>query len=328
MSVNWNKVLSPPDVGKEIVKTLSVETLADIWSNCRPDEECCLDNEEIIKAIVGRKDKAAQVLCAKYGNLHLYSGFTAQELVELAGRSRSHTLAILGNTRIDWYSFWMGRENLLVEELIFPTVEADDFATHILLKNPRMDRKLIGDIIRGEGQFQEIPASTRIKFGFFAIGADYVEDSDTVYYEGIMPSENDINFRKPTEALFAILSQHEKEYRVHFEDLVNLQKPRVFSICDDDWIDEEGRSEIGDLTDYHEKLRMRDARALNNFINWLLDWSKEEPLDTGEEKDRFGVYVKGSFAVVALKEALSRFSDKNESEQTIQRIAQSKHWVR
>jgi hypothetical protein len=292
---------------------LSFSDLWNLYKDATPHVHHPLDSAEIAKAIIHSDDDAKKLLLALHRGVEGLTTFirdTHQEIISLAALSPVHKLAVLSNTRIDWHAlniFSEGRTPNIRKDFLVPTVLADDDATEVLLRNPRMDRQFIADIIRGKDEFSVFSLKRRFSFALSALEANRIESQRCL---GKATDYNELHFAKPVEAFFALLRESNDAEPI--EKLLHHAFGRVLQrgvhLDPDDWVshDEKDPAEtLGERSSYDDE-RLAAARA---FLLWARRTGAEEPLcDSAAYEKNDRVYHKGDFVALCIYKTLSNYS--------------------
>ncbi|MBZ0129640.1 MAG: hypothetical protein K8F59_11040 [Rhodobacteraceae bacterium] len=322
-------ILQQEETGTAVVPEVSIETMVEMWTSAGRTE-CPLDSKHIISTILKTGSPGKQAVA-----LNLWGGFVTREVFELMVKSaekyKANRYALLSNTRLDWCDMTSFDRKNVVSRLIFTPdtlsqteqitaeIQTDlDDGILVAARNPYMDRSLIADFIRGSEPFEAIPIETRQIVARHALTVKY--ERQPAYPGQDMPSHYEMNFSKPTEALFSMIRKGEiKNPRVWFPALI--KSPWSFSIDSKEWLSPEVAEELGDFS--HSEATGNPAHR--NFIDWMLNWASEEPLDCGADDCNRTTFDRGSFAVSAISCALGHhgFNDEFRS-----KLKESKNnWV-
>ncbi len=333
MSVDWRKLLVPPEVGATLAPALSVEILADLWSRWEKEIEHPLSSEAIAIALLRSGDVAKEVITLRYVEGGWASRRVQDAIFEASKKSAAHALALASNNRFSWYGLQNAAERLFNEVVEYeeggiPTgsrwYEASNWEKLMCAaaSNPAMDRRTLGAMIRGEAPFEHPSASMRSKVAVWAIHNVQYEEPEA-YPGKDMPDPYELDFRHPSEALLWLIKVGDFD-EGRFAPVVRaLQRPMMFSISSSDWDDGSDPAQDDLITAAKE----RRQRVMENFLNWCLSNYEDEPLDVDEDSDFEPVqFFKGDFAVVAAMCAL-RYPTIDYDEPYLRSLAVSPNWI-
>jgi hypothetical protein len=332
----------PSPILIEIINHLTFAEFYEIYAKAKPDSTFALDNSELVEFLLAGNDDGKKLVVASFsGGGSFREGIKAETAVKLANVSRAHKIALLSNVRLDWYSLRLFERDATVRtELLAATMLSDNRDEKLaLLRNPRMDRRFVADIIRGKNEFHAIPARERFWYGLEAIK---VKEIGSENYPGKdMPDSNEMNFHKPEEALLAALREVLADTSIELSPFYLDQIMRLyyrdhllFSLDDEDWLSEDQKREAERISDWHRRYESRKRMALINFINWVSRWSVNEPeIPTGTDKiygygaeQETGAFeqkhAKGTLAAMLSLQAFRKLDDDKE----IKKGMRSRNW--
>lgn len=333
MSVDWRNLLKPPEVGAALVLSLPVELLAELWTRWEKEIEHPLDAEAVSTALLQSGDAAREVIALRFVNGG-WARRSVQEIIfQTAKKSAAHALALASNRRFSWYGLRNGAERLFNDVVEYEAggvpeggrwYEQSNWERlmYAAASNPAMDRRTLGNLIRGLEPFEHLSGLARSMVGVWAIHNVTYEEPEP-YPGKDMPTSYEMDFRTPSEALLWLIKQGDFS-EDHFAPIVRaLQGPMIFSISPGDWAEEIDAAD----RDLFVAARMRRQRAMENFLNWCLSNFRNEPLDVDPDSTfKSWQFYKGDFAVVAamcaLRDPLKAFD-----EQFIRSLASSSNWI-
>lgn len=333
MSVDWRRLLTPPEVGAALVPALSVELLAELWTHWGSEIEHPLDAEAVALALLRSGDPAREVVALRFVDAGWASRAVQDTIFETAKKSAAHALALASNRRFSWYGLRNAAERLFNEVLEYEPGGIPDGERwyqpsvwerlmQAAASNPAMDRATIGALIRGQPPFEQPSALVRSMVGVWAVHNVNYEEPEA-YPGKDMPTSYEMDFRRPSEALLWLIKEGDFDEE-HFAPVVRaLQRPAMFSIAPSDWADEIDVAG-GDRLDAAHKRRQQ---AMENFLNWCLNHFENEPLDVDPSSDfKARQFFRGDFAVVAAMCAL-RDPMTTYDERFLRSLSSSPNWI-
>src|SRR5262249_41863838 len=133
-------------------------------------------------------------------------GIKGETAIKLANVSHAHKIALLSNVRLDWYRMSLFDRDAPVRTELLATMLSDNRDEKLaLLRNPRMDRRFVADVIRPNNQLHAMPDRDRIWYGLEAIKAKEIESED--YPGKDSPDDNEMHFGKPESALLLAMRE-------------------------------------------------------------------------------------------------------------------------
>lgn len=266
-------------IGSEFIKHLSMVEYAELYSSAGIDDHCPLDNSEYYKAILKSKDAGKILILAKYAKFQY--GDDDKTLSPIAKMSPAHKEALLSNQRANWGEFSRSGLKKILESVI---LNDDDDSIHTLVENPRTDRKLLAEAIRGEGQFKNLSEGRKVQM----ITSLYTKDEIEFKWDGRRdyPHKRELHFTDPYKAVFFMLkNEHKKQKKKDFFELIRFINNNylmfggndVVNLDDGDWISENDKDD-----DFEEN----SNKTKDKFIDWLHDLSKNINLKSLEEKKK------------------------------------------
>jgi hypothetical protein len=292
----------------EIVNNLTFAEFYEIYAHAKPNTVVALDNSELVEFLLAGNDDGKKLVVASFSGGGAYrEGIKAETAIKLASLSRAHKIALLSNVRVDWYGISY-RDASVGRELIAATILSGEHEEkRALLRNPRMDRRFVADVIKGKDEFHAIPAPQRFFYGVEAIKAKEIESKD--YPEKDSPDDNEMYFDKPERALLVTMREvlADTDIKGLVFELPNITRLYYhkgwLSIDDEDWLSDDQKREAERISDWHARYKSRNRMALLNFINWVSSWSIHEPqvVEIKEGDNEFDLderYAKGNLAVM------------------------------
>jgi len=175
---NSNVIASPVLI--EIINSLTFAKFYEIYARAKPDPKIALDNSELVESLVAGNDDGKKLVVASFAG---GAGIKAETALKLANISRGHKIALLSNVRLDWYGMALLNDDAPVRtEILAPTMLSGKQDEKLaLVRNPRMERRFLADVIRGKDEFHAIPARERFFYGLEAIKVKQIEYP---YYSG------------------------------------------------------------------------------------------------------------------------------------------------
>jgi hypothetical protein len=299
-----------PLIAKELIKHLTVSEIMILYANSHPDEYLSIDTEAIVEGILETNDDGkilVLALCAKGGS---HEGLQEEQILKIADRSEAHKAAILSNPRINWYSSFSLPS--IREKLLVPTILGYGDLAFAACRNPRMDRNLISEVIRGANEFQCISIEHRMELAFISINVVDIESKS--YYKKDMPDSNEQYFSKPIEAFYSQLKQIDntnelKRIWTSSIQLIKCLNKNNFNIDVEDWISDSERQVIeSSNVDWDVKYKNKNELAIRNFVDWAIKFAGNAPI----QPEKYTAYIADDFnrsclAVVMIRKALSSY---------------------
>ena len=326
---NNNWVRLNPLVAKELIKYLSVTEIIDLYGNCHPDEYCSIDDENIVKGILETNDDGKILALALYAN---GQNLEEEQIFEIADRSVAHKAAILSNQRINWYSsfsFTTIRERLLIPAIL----ELGELALAVC-RNPRMDRNLISEVVKGENAFQSLSIEQRMHLSFIAMSTVEIESKS--YYMKDSPDSNELYFNKPISAFYSQLKKLDETNelkRIHTYpiQLMKCLNDNKFDINYKDWISDSDEKIIEDSNlDWNAKYKSKNELSIRNFVDWAIKFSGDAPIQP--KKYQMCVvndgFSRGFLAILMIRKAINSYMVSNDiRHEMMQQLRTSEKWV-
>jgi len=278
---NIEQLLESPAVLSEIIANISTETFLEMFANAQVDQPHPLDNEEILKGLASRKDIGKLLVAARYAH---FDDFPNTDLMlTIANTSFAHKCALLANSRARWDSVFVsnrGANALLLKQSLL----ADDASTRAFLGNPRANRRLIADAIRGKEGFSQLSLETRLRYGYEALRVDYI---DSPNYPGKdSPDSNEMDFDKPREAFLAVLREVLDDPSKDARDAIaadafsrltgrgagsgKYRERNSFSIDYDDWLTPDDKASTDVIPDWRTRYGEKKTLAIKRLTEWAI----------------------------------------------------------
>lgn len=185
-----------PLAARALIRYFSTADLYALYSTARVDERHPLDDSLIHEDVLNGSDEGKKLVLA------LFAPSNADEILRLSGVSSEHACAILSNPRIDWYTI-LDENDIVRSQLLVPAVLAGDARSDVLLRNPRMDRRFIAEMIYGQSEFKDEPLDVRFERGLTALEAQYI--ASPRYHGKQLPEGNELWFWDPVNAFLSLL---------------------------------------------------------------------------------------------------------------------------
>jgi hypothetical protein len=278
-------------VGLEFIKHLTTTELAELYSSADIDISCPIDNSEYFDEIILSKDKGKLLVLAKYGKLDDYSSPERRRIAvnKIIKTSKGHKNALLGNLRIDWGESFR-KEDVFNELLIDVITNENDNSIFTILENPRTDRKLLAEAIRGEGKFKKISTTRKLQI-ICNIGKKNIEFE----WNGIrdFPYNREMYFDDPYRAIYGFIKKYIKtaskkdfaDFIDNFNDgFLRFAENDEVKLESDDWCDKKDKAEF-----YYGYLQ---KKSFANFIQWIDDITADinlEKFRNNDFKDKYQI---------------------------------------
>lgn len=266
-----SSVKSNPLVAGEFVRHLSAYELANAVGIGLKNEEFILNEECIIEGIIGSGDTAKILLLASGSKLDDFA--KCDNFLKIYGRGEIFKSALLSNNRIDWYCLFTFHG--YIAEMVANDILKEDSKLRVpFFKNPRMDRKLVAEIIKG-GEYnigRESILFNKIGLGdrYFAAynSVDVVEIRSRDFYGKDSPDSNELYFSKPFDAILILLrdlfigwEENKNFERFYTPNIIYYIEKIDINIDFNDWVDNDERDRIDSVVEsgsrryelYHEK---------------------------------------------------------------------------
>jgi len=294
------EAIREPVVLAEIVLNLSTESFLALYADSKVDERHFLDRAEVFSAILHRGDAGKKLVLARYARLGGgWSGLgKPEDTLALSKISLAHKCALLANSRADWYFPSGFGADPITETLLVPTLCGDDAAAEAFLSNPRANRALIATAIRAKPPFDGLDLGSRLRIGFGAVRAQYIDSPNFPGKDS--PDSNELDYDKPNAAFLAALKelwesgpQQDSQAAQFFYD---LHEPTIragtltssrLAVDPDDWLLQVDRAAVEAVGDVFPRYRLRSALAGRRLAEWAARLGKSAPLAPAEAQQMY-----------------------------------------
>jgi len=267
-----SEAFSDEDVVAEFVSHLGFSEFYALYAKVPVNDRSLLDSEKVATRILASKDKGKALILAMFSQGGYWSsGLSPEQILQLAEISPEHKRAILSNVRISWYdtSPSMVRDKLIIPSILNAERKLDRFSLAIF-KNPRIDRRLIADVIRGKEAFRDLPLRDRLWAAIYALQATEIKSE---HYPGKdMPDSNELNFDRPTRAIFSViregLAEKHPVLQYLWEPAIRYFASHILTLEDDDWLSADDLEKT-QSEDFQSRYKERHSLSRKRFIEWL-----------------------------------------------------------
>jgi hypothetical protein len=307
------EILANPLLAKDFIKHVPAFELANFC--LKNANNSVIDLDPIEKGIMESDRDDLKLILATYGKLSQF--LKADYIVELFKLDGGHKAALLGNSRINWYNFDDRISEILKNILLCdPSVRDAVELRELMIKNPRMDRRLISNAMRGEGDFESLSLVVRLAIGAQAIDVDEIPAENWIGKDS--PDAHELHFSKPNVAFLPLL----KKVKEHIsEDDFNfcLSNIVIWKIVNSkldietkDWLPSDQIKPFNYET-YLEDARAEKLRSLQLILNFFADWYDRDNGFPQEEK-----YInKVSTAILAIDALLNNYWVRNDVQEIV-----------
>lgn len=290
-----------------------------------------IDLEHIRDAILesGRDD--LQLVLATYGKI--IELWDTEVLEKLAAKGPAYKEALFSNSRINWYRLDLRKDeegNLLRTALL---ANIDDKANKSLIytiaRNPRMDRSVIANAMRGTKGFEELPMGTRLLIGAEAI---LVEEIPAQFYAGKdSPDSHEIYFSSVNDVFISMVRDakevlDEKTFNQYLTGLILWKLPRAkLGLKAPDWLTAEEIETLEEkvsasekfMDSYNRKQHASLQKVFDYFGNWY-DRDDGYPQTTA-------LIARAGVAIMAMNSLLRSYTFSHTVEKIVEEMLDSPH---
>lgn len=312
------KGFAEPEFIRAYLQNAPFEIVDEMYASAEVDSITPLDELSVTRSLTSGRDMGKLLSVAKYSKIASFpNDDAAQLMVELAELSLAHKLAILSNVRINWYGTLLFDNDKIVRTKLLVPAATDNKGWGGLLaiiSNPRMDRRLVSEIIRGEPPFDNIKLNERLWAANQAL--ELREIPYPKHFSREDPDDNEMYFSDPSAAALEVVRKGisekspvtERNRSYFFEPFIRYYaKFYSLRVRDEAWLAEE----VLRATDSAEKWESGSARksaVLNSIANWASTGATNEPLEEDLSNEKYSSELgRGSFFAMILLRSLPRF---------------------
>lgn len=334
---NPNWILNNPQIAKEFVKSLSAYELLKIV-NKNKDTLTILDQNPIINGIIESNEDGKILLLATCGKIDCFHTEDTELINKLMAKGIAYQCALLSNTRINWYSiFIFDRFSLL--DIVIKNILENDSAFTSFCKNPRMDRRLISAIIRGENSrtlpyktiFTDFTDELRIKASYLALQAVEIKSE---HYDGKdSPDNNEQYFNDPNKAFLKLIKEmgnkvEIEDFKSFCENFKYIISNAEFDFEHIDWLTEEEIKAIDSSSDgWREKWHKKSNQCLINIIKFLEQQASNYLAVENDELNKTENYSQVVISSSIISSLIRNYSFRSDFEINIKFLLESKNWT-
>ncbi len=307
------EILQNPILAKDFIKHVPAFELAKFCLN--NSDINIIDLEPIEKGIMESSRDDLKLILATYGKLSQF--LKADYIVELFKLDGGHKAALLGNPKINWYNFDDRIAGILQNILLCdPTVRDVGELRRLMINNPRMDRKLIANAMRGEGAFQALEQVDRLIIGSEAISVTEIPAENWIGKDS--PDTHELHFSKPNEAFLPLLKMV-KEHSTSDDFEGYLSNIVIWKIVNSkldidtkDWLPSDQIKPFNYET-YVQDIRDEKLRSLRLVFDFFADWHDRDDGFPQEEKH----INKVATAILAIDALLNNYWVRNDVQDVV-----------
>jgi hypothetical protein len=324
LAAEFIKIVPAYELTKHLLKAYSEE------SDDGPTK-LLVDIEAIRDGILASGRDDLQLVLATYGEV--IELWETKALEQLAAKGPAFKAALFNNSRIDWYSLSLRNDegnnilrNTLLADIEDPTNKSLLYA---MVRNPRMDRSVIADAMRGLKGFEELPMETRLLIGAEAIG---VKEIPAEFYAGKdTPDSHEIYFTRVNDAFISMIRDakealDEKKFNSYLTGLLLWKLPKAkLDVRADDWLTAEEIQTIEEKASGSEKFmdgyNRKQRAALYKVFEYFGSWYDR---DDGYPQTTT-LISKASVAIMSMASLMRSHSVSHDIETIVEEMLASPH---
>lgn len=312
----------------ELVKHLLNSATAETDDGLHP---LLIDLEHIRDAIMACDRDDLKLILATYGKVTAL--WDTKVFEQLFNRGTAFQAALFSNSRTDWYNFNDETEKQFLHPVLLAdiTEETNRGLLDVMVRNPRMNRRVIADAMRGSNGFEKLSLETRLLIGSQAIG---VKEIPAIFYSGKdSPDLHEIYFTRVNDAFVAMVKVakeglDEKKFSTFLTNHLLWKLPTAeLGVQEDDWLTpeeieilEEKKSSSEDFMErYHRKQHAALKKVLEYFGNWY-DRDDGYPQTTA-------LISKAGVAIMSMSSLLRSHTFSDSVETIVQEMLESPHVI-
>jgi hypothetical protein len=312
---NSKEILANPLLAKDFIKHVPAYELAK-WCLNNADENNIIDLEPIVKGIIESDRNDLKLIVATYGKLsHL---FKADYLLELFSIDGGHKAALLGNSKINWYSF-DDRVTEILKKIFLcdPSISDVGDLRRLASNNPRMDRRLIANAMRGKDDFQALGLTDRLIIGAEAIAINEIPAENWIGKDS--PDTHELHFSEPSKAFLPLLkmvkeNSSEEDFEYYLSGIIIWKMVNAkIDVETKDWLSADQIKPFNYET-YMQDIREEKLRSLQLIFDFFADWYDRDDGFPQEEKH----INKVSTAILAIDALLNNFWVRNDVQEIVE----------
>lgn len=155
----------------------------------------------IVNGILSSDNEGLKLVLAACGDFFDDSEFAIEKLHSISDATKA---ALYSNSSINWYHFNVFNKEFK-NSYFTQDFFKDDGLSSVLLRNPRMDRGLIADVIRGRGVYEGLNIDVRIRCLYLSVDVNEIESE---HWDGKdMPDDNELDFDKPIKSFLPLMRE-------------------------------------------------------------------------------------------------------------------------
>lgn len=246
-------------------------------------KELLVDINVIRDGILASDRDDLKLVLATYGKVVEF--WEPSALHQLAAKGPAFKAALLSNTRIDWYGLNCGVGNERANDILYDTLLADigdptnKSLFYAMVCNPRIDRRVIADAMRGVNRFEGLAMETRMLIGSGAIAvkeipADFWHGKDSPDPHEIYFTQVNASFLPMLRAAKATLD--EKKFGSYLTHILWKLPNAELEVRAEDWLTAEEIRSVEEKasvsSDFMDRYNHKRRAALYKVFDYFADW--------------------------------------------------------
>jgi hypothetical protein len=321
LAAEFIKIVPAYELAKHLLEAHSQKS-DDGW------DRLLIDHQPVRKGILDSDRDDLKLVLATYGKI--IELWDAAEFAQLFDKGPAFQAALLSNSRIDWYHFEDDDAKKFLYPILFADTAIDVNRTlmNVMVRNPRMNRTILSDAMRGMNGFEELPMNTRVMIGAEAI--DVREIPAEMWRGKDSPDLHEIYFSSVNAALVRMIKDAKQDL-----------DPKTFNSClthllwklpnasldlrAEDWLTaEEIQAMKGKASESEEFMigyKQKQRAALYKVFEYLADWYD---IDDGYPQTT-ALISTASVAILTMSSLMRSYSVSHDIEKIVEEMLLSPH---
>lgn len=340
-----------PILAKEFVQKINAYDLLKAVKEGLSHGNNILNNQHIIDGILSSNDDVKIMLLASGSSLR-GSVDIFLKIYHMGKDTQVFKNALFSNNAFNWYSLFTFRLPIISVEILNDLfAEKNIDLKKAFFSNPRMDRRVIADIIRAKNRFKSEKYYLmdykefdyeKITFDdrYFAISKSFsakeIQMEDWIDNISILDryDDNDQYFKEPFKAVLVFVRDifnQESPFVVYGGNLLNIIDRNEIDIDYHDWLDDNDLLNKQLSSDWEKLLTMSFESLIDFFDKKTQVIYKEQKYEVFKfnEISIFGTkfYTKAHLAICCIYRVLSQYGFKNKIDYFLSKLLSSDNWV-
>lgn len=324
LAAEFIKIVPAYELAKHILKSYSQKSDDGF-------DKLLVDLKHIRDCILASDRDDLKLVLATYGKIMDLWGETG--FAQLFDKGHAFQAALFSNSRINWYYFNNDDTKKFLHSILFAdrTIDVNRTLMNAMVRNPRMNRAVLADAMRGVNGFEALPMGTRLMIGAEAIGVQEIPAE--MWLGKDSPDTHEIYFNCVNASLVRMIKDAKenldaKTFNSYLTGHLLWNLPRAsLDVCAEDWLTAEEIQSIVDKASESEEFmkgyERKQLAAIYKVFDYMTDWYDR---DDGYPQTT-ALIGTASVAILTMSSLMRSYSVLHDIEKIVEEMLASPHLI-